>query len=382
MEEEYRIVNGLKLPPKRQIVVKQKTPTSVTAETHPESGAQGNRVSTPDVSKKQNASVSDMNPPLPFGQIRDVLVEFKKKSKCKDIVLPEQPEFPEKWAALAKGIAEKIGNEPNRHDAIALIDCTILGGCEQGALIDKSGIYMVNEEQEVTGWLDWKDFIEKAEISRKSCFEILICSQPSVGLDISHCKLSVSQTHKLFATLLNRASGGKAKASQVRAISLKERLKDWTASGIIYSIRILVALAICAAAFPFYYEFKNGPDDTIDKMFTAVWLHSSLSKVTKVEVAPNNSIAPWCESKEVATQITVRVGLLLVPIIGNNDEWEYDIIKTNKNGDSATVTVKLYNNRNNKKSVIVDFMLKKVKEGDILDRHFGRWVLQGVEKSK
>ena len=244
MEEEYRIVNGLKLPPKRQIVVKQKTPNSVTADTHPESGAQGNRVSTPDVGKKQNASVSDMNPPLPFGQIRDVLVEFKKKSKCKDIVLPEQPEFPEKWAALAKGIAEKIGNEPNRHDAIALIDCTILGGCEQGALIDKSGIYMVNEEQEVTGWLDWKDFIEKAEISRKSCFEISICSQPSVGLDISHCKLSVSQAHKLFATLLNRASGGKAKTSQIRAISFMERLRDLALQGII--VLICLPLAILA----------------------------------------------------------------------------------------------------------------------------------------
>ena len=381
MEEEYRIVNGLKLPPKRHVVVKRKasSSSSVTG-TPPTTSIGGNQQSTS--SDAQSDQKHELNSALPFGAIRTAFVELKEKSKCKDIVLPEQPEFQKKWAALAKSISEKIGNSPNRYDAIAIIDCTVLGGCEHGALIDKSGIYMVSDSQELNGWLDWKEFIEKAEIARRSTSEISICSQPSVGLDISHCKLTISQTHKLFANVLDKASGGKAKSSQVRAISLKERLRDWTVSGIVYGICALVALAICAGVFPFYHEFKNGPDDTIDKMFTSLAFNNCLTKVTKVEVDANDVFEPWCESKEVATQITVRVGLLLVPIIGNNGEWEYDIIKTNKNGDSATVTVKLYNNRNNKKSVVVDFMLKKVKEGDILDRYFGRWVLHSVERGK
>lgn len=378
MEEEYRIVNGLKLPPKRRVVVKRKVPPSSSAKgTLPTTSIGNDQGSTS--SEAHGDQKKELNSSLPFGAIRTVFVEHKKKSKCKDIVLPEQPEFPKKWAALAKSIAEKLDKSPNRYDAIALIDCTILGGCEHGALIDKSGIYMVNEDRELTGWLDWKVFIEKAEIARKSTSEISICSQPSVGLDISHCKLTISKAHKLFATVLDRASGGKAKASQVRAISLKERLRDWTASGIVYGICALVALAIFAATFPFYYEFKHGPDDTIDNMFTSLVLNKYLTKAAKVEVETNNVFEPWCESKDVANQITLHVGLLLLPIIANGDYWEYDIIKTHKDGDSATVSVKLYNN---KKSVIVDFLLKKVKEGDMFERHFGRWVLHGVEKGK
>lgn len=381
MEEEYRIVNGFKLPPKRHVVVKRKvSPSSAEAIKHPTTSVGDNQGSiSSDKQNDQEKMSSGSSTSLPFGAIRSVLVGVKEKSKCKDIVLPEQPEFQKKWAALAKSISEKIGNSPNRYDAIAIIDCTVLGGCEYGALIDKSGIYMVSDCQELNGWLDWKDFIEKAEIARRSTSEISICSQPSVGLDISHCKLTISQTHKLFANVLDKASGGKAKSSQVRAISLKEHLRDWTALGIVYGISALVALAICAGVFPFYYEFKNGPDDTIDKMFTAVWLHNSLSNITKVEVAPDDSIAHLCISKDVAEQITFRLGLLLVPIIGGGERYDYDIVKTKKDDDSATVSVKLYSS---KRSVIVDFMLKKVKEGDMLDRHFGRWVLHSVERGK
>lgn len=244
MEEEYRIVNGLKLPPKRRVVVKRKVPPSSSAKgTLPTTSIGNDQGSTS--SEAHGDQKKELNSSLPFGAIRTVFAELKKKSKCKDIVLPEQPEFQKKWAALAKSIAEKLDKSPNRYDAIALIDCTILGGCEHGALIDKSGIYMVNEDRELTGWLDWKVFIEKAEIARRSAFEISICSQPSVGLDISHCKLTISKAHKLFATVLDRVSGGKAKASQVRAISMLERLRDWAIHGMI----ILICLPLAALAF-------------------------------------------------------------------------------------------------------------------------------------
>lgn len=142
---------------------------------------------------------------------------------------------------------------------------------------------MVNENRNLTGWLDWNGFIEKAEIARRSTFEISICSQPLVGLDISHCKLTISQAHKLFATVLDKVSGGKAKASQVRTISLKERLRDWTTSGIVYGICTLVALAICTAVFPFYYESRwrlRGAHDDAFRIPADDWSYPFASGVT------------------------------------------------------------------------------------------------------
>ena len=244
MEEEYRIVNGFKLPPKRHVVVKRKfsSSSSVTG-TPPTTSIGGNRGSVS--SEAHGDQNNEQNPPLPFGAIRNVFVELKKKFDCKDIVFPEQSEFQKKWAALAKGIAEKMGNGPNRQDALALIDCTVFGGCEHGVLIGKSGIYVVNEDSESGGWLDWESFIEKAEIARESRDELMICPQPRLGVDISGCGLTVAQAHKLFGRVLHAASGGKARASQVRPISMRDRLKDWT----VYGIGILIALALLGLGY-------------------------------------------------------------------------------------------------------------------------------------
>ena len=135
----------------------------------------------------------------------------------------------------------------------------------------------------------------------------------------------------------------------------------------------VIAIAICAVGFPFYYGFTHGPDHTIDKMFTTLMLNSG-SKGKDADAA----IASMCASKEVAEKIAFGVGLMLMPIVGD-DGYEYDILKTTKDGDSATVSVKLYNGD---KSVVADFKLKKVKDGDPLESFFGRWLLQGVEKGK
>ena len=135
----------------------------------------------------------------------------------------------------------------------------------------------------------------------------------------------------------------------------------------------VIAIAICTVGFPFYYGFTHGPDHTIDKMFTTLMLNSG-SKGKDADAA----IALMCASKEVAEKIAFGVGLMLMPIVGD-DGYEYDILKTTKDGDSATVSVKLYNGD---KSVVADFKLKKVKDGDPLESFFGRWLLQGVEKGK
>ena len=138
-------------------------------------------------------------------------------------------------------------------------------------------------------------------------------------------------------------------------------------------IAYVIAIAICAVGFPFYYGFTHGPDHTIDKMFTTLMLNNN-SRGKEAD----DAIASMCASKEVAEKITVGVGMMLMPIV-DSDGYEYDILKTSKEGDSAIVSVKLYSG---KKSVVADFKLNKVKNGDPLESFFGRWVLQGVEKGK
>ena len=369
-EDEYRIVNGLKLPPKRHIVVERKFPPSSLATGTPPTTNIGSTSSEAPSGQKNKSNSS-----LPFGTIRRVIFEFKERCESDDIFFPEQEKFPQKWAALSKRILTSTGMTPRRQDAIALFDCTILGGCEYGALIDKSGIYTVNEDRELDGYLDWMSFVEKADIVGTNIYEIRICSQPNVGLDIARFDMKEKKVVELFAAILDIVSGGKVRASQVHAISLKERLRDWVIKG----IGVLIAIPVLVAIFATYDRISHSPDDTINDVFKSLATQQFWSKALNTEVDPNHVFAPCSESKDVANQIAIRVGQLLVPIVVNGGYYEYDIIKTNKDGDSATVSVKLYNN---KKSVIVDFHLKKVKEGDMLDRCFGRWVLHGVGKGQ
>ena len=156
---------------------------------------------------------------IPFDSIRKVMLDFKRKNKCDDIVFPGLSDFRKKWAALTNSIPKITGQNPSLDDAIALIDCTVMGGCEHGALIDKSGIYMVNEKEELDGWLDWENFIANADIARSDSFEVVICSQPNVGLDISGCDLNMRQVIELFWQILQKASNGKANESQVHLVS-------------------------------------------------------------------------------------------------------------------------------------------------------------------
>ena len=143
-------------------------------------------------------------------------------------------------------------------------------------------------------------------------------------------------------------------------------------------IAYVIAIAICVVGFPFYYGFTHGPDNTIDKMFTYLMVNNFIDSHGKNAKEADDAIAPMCASKEVAEKIALGVGMMVMPIVGK-DGYEYDILKTSKDGDSATVSVKLYSGE---KSVVADFKLNKVKDGDPLESFFGRWVLQGVEKGK
>ena len=179
---------------------------------------------------------------IPFDSIRKVILDFKRKNKCDDIVFPGLSDFRAKWGALTNSIPKMTGRNPSLDDAIALIDCTVMGGCEHGALIDKSGIYMVNEKYELDGWLDWENFIANADIGASDSFqEVMICSQPNVGLDISGCDLNMRQSVELFWKILQTASNGKANESQVRLVSQWEQTKD-TGCSCIAAVVVLALL--------------------------------------------------------------------------------------------------------------------------------------------
>ena len=236
MEEEGLIVNGGKLPPKPHIVLKR-----------PQSTVSG-------LCDDQDVLVEDLNRPLPFDSIRKVVVDFKRKYKCDDIVLPEQKDFRKKWAVLTNAIPNMTGKNLSPEDAIAIIDCTVMGGCEHGALIDKSGIYMINENIELNGWLDWNDFIAKADIARSDSFEFVICSQPNVGLDISGCDLNMRKAIELFWAILQKASYGEANESQVHLLSRWEQTKDTGCS----CIAVIVVLALLGwGGYALYNHFPN-----------------------------------------------------------------------------------------------------------------------------
>ena len=205
--------------------------------------------------REQGVISDDANPSIPFYQIRSAIVEFKRKYKCKDgdIVLSEQSDFSTKWENLTKCLSKIMGKNVKQDDAIAIIDCTALGSCEHGALVDKSGIYMVNEDTEMDGWLDWKSFIEKADIARNGLFELRICSQPIVALNISRCNFNTSQAIELFGSILDKASRGKAHASQVHAISLWGRMIDGGCSCFVYII-IIALLGVGTYVLHHYFD--------------------------------------------------------------------------------------------------------------------------------
>ena len=194
--------------------------------------------------KELNVPLVQAETSLPLGIIMAVMSYFKRRYKCDAIVLPGQPKFEEKWHALAQSILKLTGESPTRGHALALIDCTALGGCEEGALIDKSGIYMVSGDKELDGWLDWESFVEKADIGRAGFGKIRICSSPNVGLHVLG-SLSVVKAIKLFGAILDKASGGKTKPSQVKVVSKRDRVKDF----VLYSVLSIVCLALLGSGY-------------------------------------------------------------------------------------------------------------------------------------
>lgn len=146
-------------------------------------------------------------------------------------------------------------------------------------------------------------------------------------------------------------------------------------------ITAIVVVILIVIGLPIGELFTNTPASTVDSMFTRVMLQGAAEKISGKE-SEKPAFSSLCISEEVAEQIWIGMGLALMPIL-DEDGWDYDIVGTKKNGDSAVVSVKL---NSGSKSVVVDFQLKKVKVSGGLDGYLkkfsGNWILTGVEKSK
>ena len=119
-----------------------------------------------------------------------------------------------------------------------------------------------------------------------------------------------------------------------------------------------VAIVICAIVFPFYWNFKNGPDNTVDNMLNGVALTGEIG---------------YCADATVKEKVQAGLGLVILQS-GMKKDVEHDVVKTEKKGDgTATVSVKLSSEG---KSAMVDFALKKE------DGFFGEWRITGISKGK
>ena len=142
-------------------------------------------------------------------KIREAVLIVKNKYACEDIILSDQFIFHEKWSDYTKEFQKKTGVSLNRSDALALINCTLLGRCTKGALIDKTGIYVLNGagDEMWSGCLDWATFAASADFAKGEAFVAKISAQPQVGLDVSGCSLSVNQALELFEGVFTAATG-------------------------------------------------------------------------------------------------------------------------------------------------------------------------------
>ena len=242
---------------------------------------------------------------IPFDSIRKVMLDFKRKNKCDDIVFPGLSDFRKKWAALTNSIPKITGQNPSLDDAIALIDCTVMGGCEHGALIDKSGIYMVNEKEELDGWLDWENFIANADIARSDSFEVVICSQPNVGLDISGCDLNMRQVIELFWQILQKASNGKANESQVHLVSRWEQTKDTGCSCV---VAIVVLALLGWGGYALYKHLPNVKGWFSNLTFFKGKEEARIPMDPAAEMKTAAELFTWIKAKDKMTELQRDVG--------------------------------------------------------------------------
>ena len=138
----------------------------------------------------------------PAPTVRSAIHAAKSRFDSNDIVMPDDNRFDRKWRNMSAVIREKLNREVRKSDGVAIIDCTIFGSAKNGALIDGTGIYMLNASAgggaEFDGFVDWNTFRRCGDILKSAEDVVQICASPKVGLYIGTCSLNINQALDFF----------------------------------------------------------------------------------------------------------------------------------------------------------------------------------------
>lgn len=141
----------------------------------------------------------------PMISVRSIIQAAKAQFNCNDIVMPDDKRFAKKWRNIADVIREEWSNwslQVQLADSIAIIDCTLFGSAKNGALIDRTGIYMLNPDYlkaEFDYFVDWPTFRKCGNICKhKDVVEIISSPTGKGGLSVACASMNSNQAIELF----------------------------------------------------------------------------------------------------------------------------------------------------------------------------------------
>ncbi len=147
--------------------------------------------------------------------VRDMIMGMRTRFDWDNFAFLDEGRFHGLWENFAMMARKKIGCDLEESNAIALLDCTAVDDGKFGALLDESGIYVVNmrpPNAQFNGFLSWEDFAQKGEVCNGGggkFYEdvVQICSDPRIGLDVfPRCNnhfFNVDMVKELFSEILH-----------------------------------------------------------------------------------------------------------------------------------------------------------------------------------
>ena len=140
----------------------------------------------------------------------EAIDEACRNMACDGIFFPESEKFQKKWTNIAGVIRDKLQKGVEYANAIAIIDCTIFGSAKNGVLLDRTGIYMVNDwtASEYNGFATWDQFASKGKVVTIEDDTVRILDKPKVGISMAGSDLDAKQAVSLFKQIQKIVKGG------------------------------------------------------------------------------------------------------------------------------------------------------------------------------
>ena len=123
----------------------------------------------------------------------------------KDFVLPSDSRFQRKWQNLCAAVSD---GQPHAISlAFVLIDCTIMGGAEDGLLVDNLGLSAHNDSlsSACNGFISWADFAAKGVAKAEDQYIVTICETPHISISTARSDFKNEQMIQFLSKLLAAA---------------------------------------------------------------------------------------------------------------------------------------------------------------------------------